>query len=264
MYISSKAIVRLLSSNYGFQVTSLEKDIIEFVGEAIAQIGMDISVTTKIVDCVIRDFNFVLPCENIQLMNVYHKGKKLGTKNNKSSFIHSRDNELLKQEINQRLKARSQNIQISECNVAYDELVDDIINIEELMKDLVCLTEIPKSYDWYQEETICVKTNIESGYVRAEIKFINTDNENYPLISDEFKLIDYVTKYCVRILLQRGLKHSVITYQQAVVDESRALAKAKNNRKMQTIEQLERFRQRWTDMTYNIYKDTTTLMNNAI
>jgi hypothetical protein len=128
-----------------------------------------------------------------------------------------------------------------------ERLISNILDVQHSLDIVNKSFKIPKNNkEWYSLKELVIKTSIESGCVTIAYKTFALDEEDYPLILNDYKTFQAIKWYVVLELSLRGLKHPVIDYRLAKESFDEYRHKCRNNQLTLTHSQMKRFVSNWT------------------
>lgn len=248
-------------SRYG--VTISKSDGIEWIGDAIEEIGYHVGFYNKIEKVSVINYKIQVPCDFISLNYFIYKGEKLTygipTKPVNTYEPSAEYNEVVSMFSNSTMK-----LELNDCCVDINQEEKEY-HLETLIKRAKYLeTElnyIPLSQTYYY-------TNSGKGFgtnakdsVHIFYKAFPLDEDGYPLIINEVKYRNAITKFVLLCLLSNGYKHPVLNYPTVLEESNQAIRIAANEHYKMNNEELDLFAGNWTNMlfrineTYNYYSN---------
>lgn len=241
-YISSKGIVSQIIREFGITSHTNKLDMIEYVGDAIEFIGYGLGFEVLYSTSTIEDFKISKPKDMIRLYNVFYKGRTLrnanrGVEKVNSTWRYLEDYALesLQDEIVSRINAANKRCDLPSCIVQTNPcenregLIEDVLKIHEGRKEIERIGQLSYTQkDWYKNTHSCIKTNLDKGDVTIQYLSHAKDEEGFPLIHNAPRYKEFIKYYVMKILLQSGVKHPVLTFRDMLELTERAQARAIN------------------------------------
>jgi hypothetical protein len=256
-YISSKALIGELSSDYGINTTIYANNFIEWIAQAIGAIGHSTghSIAYELVEVV--DYKIGIPEDLVYLNYVFYKGRlieHLKKKEKRGSVIQDSNFYDLQKDLMQRVSAIKESPKfVLNFDEAKEQLISDILEVSKLTDNLNAQISINTFEDlWWEENETCIKTNIEDGYVTLMYKKLKVSDEGYPVVIDTFKYKEAVKLFLLKRAMLRGYQHPVLNIRDVDTMLTEAIKKARNETKKLTNDQADNFRRNWTNLTFSI------------
>lgn len=256
--VSTKTLIGQIIRNFGIKETIYINSFIEWIGEAVGEIGYGAYTELAYEEFEVIDFRVPRPEDMIALNNVYYNGvllrntplnvvpKRLDTDSN----VYNMQKELLMQLDAQVSTSALGNLTLQQA----EALKDNVINIEKGKKQLdKFTTSFVTSNDYYFEETYsCIKTNVEEGFIVLQYTKFALDEDGSPSIIDTFKYREAVSFFVLYRLLMQGYKHPVLGLKDVMELKDTYMRQARNEHKKMTNEQLANFKRNWANLTFNL------------
>ncbi len=259
--VSSKSIIQRLTSRYG--VTISKSDAIDWIGDAIEEIGYHVGFYNKIEKLKVVNYKIPIPCDFVSLNYFIYNGKKLkyGLPDNHTT---TRDHSAEYDDVMGLLNANFK-LELDDCCVDTNQEEKEY-HIETYKKRIAYLESEfkhnPIDKDFYYTNSGQGYGTNATGYVYMFYKAFPLDDDGFPLIINEIKYRNAVMKYVLLCLLSNGYNHPVLDYPTVLRESELAISRAANEHFKMTNEQLEDFAGNWTNMLFRI-KSTYNYYSNA-
>lgn len=256
--ISSKTVLGKIPSRFGIQIDSIP-DCIEWVGDAIAEIGYHIGFVNQLRKVKISNYKIELPCDFHSLNYFIYKGKKLkyGFPENTNRYYEDTVSEL--DEVLSMFNNSNLEITVNDCCIDIDA-EDKEYSLETLNKRvnhlLKPLAKIPYTTDYYYTNSGQGYSTNAEGFVYIFYKAYPLDNEGFPMIVNEIKYRNAIMYFIVKCLLTTR-KHPVLDYPTIKRESDSWIDKAANEHSKFTMDEMDDFAANWTNMLFRIRADNT-------
>lgn len=274
--ISSKAIIGSVISRFGIKDANIHMNGLEWIGEAIAEIGYGVGLRDKVEVLEIDNYNVQKPCDFVKLNFLLYNGEKL-LKGMRNSIIENRHykgaDDPLFTELIQLIQGRNQSLCYADivgedhpdncsCTVL-DETILDRTNVK--IKALVeGLSRKPYNScgNYYINKDECYQVSIESGEIFMHYEAVPTDKEGYPLVIDEPKYKKALEWVLMESLVFGGYKHPLLNNWREITEMKELyIARARNEHLKNTYEDMDEFVSVWTNMLFSIGKSSNWYSN---
>lgn len=274
-YTSSKRIIGSIISKFNVDVP-FKNDVIEWMGDTIEKIGYHVGFVNKIETTRFTNFTIPLPCDFFTLNYILYGDKKLiyGVKKSKPVTSITYDTREFVQLLNARTKL-IENEELDEVDVLILKNIEAMDYVSDLTTDnnhdIVYLDDQEYaishalryiddrlqtnvvSYHNYSDEYYtnglnCYKCSIEQGIVNVFYKAFPVDEEGFPLVVDEVKYREALEWNIILNLIHRGQRFSNFDLSYVERKASLSIARASNEHKKMTYEEMENFRLKWTNL----------------
>jgi hypothetical protein len=248
--ITADYIINRLLSEFGFKNIS-KTDIYEFIGTAVQELGYGLFEDIVYKQAPINFFRIAYPCDSLQVLNVYYKGKILPPKRCNDYQKISPFGWLEEVVVSGLNHLSVENFDTLEYGLDREKLLSEVIDSLAIIQNQNRVLVDTSNYVEYLDKFI--NTSIEEGNVYLEYTTFALDENGVPYLHDEIKYLNAILYYCAFILIQSGYQHPTISYPNALELKNLHFTKAVNEeRKMNSI-QKRAFLSTWT----NVLKDST-------
>lgn len=267
--ISSLAIIQRVISEFGISNFSYKDEAIEWIGDAIQEVGCYLALVNKLRPVTINNGIIEIPCDLFELNQILYKGKSLNygrsfNFNSNDAFYNNGDGKIdykVLEDFIQTSEALDKLRQMAEhpvCDTCPSEterqqIIERIyLRLNNLGKEMI-YTKIEQSEHWYANDADGYKfwnTDIKEGTAFVLYKAFPLDEYGYPLVYDDINVIGACKFYVLKCILHRGYKHPTVDIQYAEGMYQSYLRKAYAGSLVMTERELNDFKNKWTDFTY--------------
>lgn len=261
-YVSANFIISSVGRKFGIDTTKYKVQMYESIGNAVSRLDIRTDKVTKYLITKVDNFMIHKPNGLLNVISLMSEGK----------FVNNKD-------LKQTKSVRELFVDVSELMRVYkatqrgaeimkvDRLCEIPTDVEERL--LMVFNGHVETYEafhtqvqnntqrnyWWQENEHTIKTNFVSDEVIVQYQAVRTDDEGYPTIVDEQKLIEYVEYYVLRDIMFSGYKHPVLQLADVNTLMEKAEARAVNQFRRRTPMQMELFMRVWTNQLNYVRKD---------
>lgn len=248
------------SSLFGLNNSNWHADGLDWIGQSIQAIGYHCGFDVKSITLTIENYRVEIPNVLESLDYIEYNGHRLPLGIEKSDYQFVRPNgryeDLRTANYNDALlldKELERLTTLQEMKPVTQEIIDAIIDtnwrINTLVKDLrLGVYAATYRHHYYNIEGRYIKTSFPSGNIKLTGEFYKVDEFGYPLIVDTFNYKEAVTWFIIYRLILQGYKHPTVDLRLAKNEWEDFQVKARNEKNMPDIDELERFTQRWTSV----------------
>lgn len=258
--VTSEYILAKTVRDFKIEDSSWYKDAIDWIGDAIEGIGYHCGFINKAYETKSRNHRAELPCDLISLYGVVHCGYRLPIGSDTSGlFLQCNEkNECcnnmsdLTDEMFLRLKVLYSKLDV--INLIEEPTADDLNDKEDILKEITdinsscklsnsCIDQCVLPY--YNVNADFIQTSFSEGNITILYKAFQLDDKGFPMIIDSYKYRNAVMWFLIMKTLLQGYIHPNIDYKLAKAEWEDYRHKASNEQKMPSLDQLERFHNRW-------------------
>lgn len=262
--VSSDFIIASIGRKFGIETTKYKIQMFESIGAALGRLDIRVDKETKY---LITDTNDFIVCKPIGCLSVlsvtadnrFVPNKQFGVdrciKNYYGDYA-----EFLRVA---KATKRAKEIKIQELSCIEDipcDIEERILKVYNGQVETYTAfhTQVRHNHHrnyWWEETEQTVKTNFQSDNVIIQYQSTKVDDNGFPMIPDEQKLIEYIEYYTLRDILFSGYKHPVLSLSDVNMLMEKAESRATNHFRKRTPQQMELFMRKWTNQLEHIRED---------
>lgn len=270
---STKGILAKIFNDFQPSNSAWIASCYDWIGEAVQAIGFHANSETKIAEVCIVNHRGNFPCDIEGLIAVYHNNYRLPMGSDVSGYgIVNWHKDTPKDLDNQDvvnldklivLLTTQQNDYIILIDSGVLPTAPQAIAQEELIKatsakitniaanfTLVTPTQY-KGLDYYNVNKNQIITSVEEATFRIVYWAFPTDEDGFPEILDTFKYKEAVEWYCMYKMMLKGYNHAQLKWTDAFQMFEKYRQQASNEAKMVGQDDMERFKNMWTNPNFN-------------
>tara|TARA_R110000868_G_scaffold92281_1_gene255972 strand:- start:519 stop:1406 length:888 start_codon:yes stop_codon:yes gene_type:complete len=270
---STKGILAKIFNDFQPSNSAWIASCYDWIGEAVQAIGFHANSETKIAEVCIVNHRGNFPCDIEGLIAVYHNNYRLPMGSDVSGYgIVNWHKDTPKDLDNQDvvnldklivLLTTQQNDYIILIDSGVLPTDPQAIAQEELIKTTSAkITNIAanftlatptqyKGLDYYNVNKNQIITSVEEATFRIVYWAFPTDEDGFPEILDTFKYKEAVEWYCMYKMMLKGYNHAQLKWTDAFQMFEKYRQQASNEAKMVGQDDMERFKNMWTNPNFN-------------
>lgn len=272
--ISSKYVMQRAMANHTIDNSAWFNDAIDWTGQAMRFIGKHAGFPVKMcTDVYVEDYNTCMPLDTEGLIAIMYKGTllPLGSDLSGMDYLRKSTAKALSQDLvaNQELLVKINGLEQQQKELVElyavtptQEIADKINEVSASINSLTSYVSAMNQYqvgrsssigEFYNIKQDSIQTSFEKGYIDIIYTAFPLDSEGFPLVIDNEFYIQAIEWYYILILIQKGYKHPLFTWQDAKNEfwgnpktgEAGWRAKAANNVRIPSLQDAERFTRMW-------------------
>lgn len=256
--ISSQEIIAKTIRDFAITIDN-KYDAIEWIGDAIQDIGYHVGFVNKIKKVKIQDFKIDVPTDLFSLNYFFYKGKKVkfGNKEISNNDIHYRGNTV-------RMNNYADRIETAEPVLVIKHICDEVDKcgntVEIKPADITYINtycqEQPCHLDYYYLNDNCggYVTNINDNFCYIYYRAFPLDKDGFPMVVDEILYRKALTHAVLLRAIATGSKTQLpeLTYLLVGKLYEKYMNQASNHHAKFTEESFESFARDWTNMSFRM------------
>lgn len=257
---SSIVVIDRIKRLFNIQASGWQGEMISELAHAITGIGYHIGLKEDVIDKEICNHITKIPTKLTRLTKVEYNNQRIPITKDSSLLKLARNIEDKKSKL-----SNEDYEQLNKMIARYEQIIEEELNgstvdysdekerlIKSIKKEYKFRDLTPDFFEINQQESYYIDehgyliTTFPEGTVYLYGKFIETDEEGYPMIVDEFNYIEALTWYGLSVLLLKGYKTPAnIGYDYASQKWELYRRKASSAGKRLSIDEHEQFARYW-------------------
>jgi hypothetical protein len=264
--VSTEYIINKVIKDFKITDTSWIGDAVDWVGDAIESIGYHCGLTTYMTEPLkVVNHTVELPCNLVTLKGVYHDGVRLvlGSDLTGSLKLHDYSSSNLNDTISDEdfITLQRLYVQKNVIDAIVSPTAQDLLDREDVCKQIEALTSCKKLSNsainhcvlpYYNLKPNFIQTSFADGYIQILHAGFTIDENGFPAILDTFKYREAVMWRVLRGTCLQGYIHPTIDFKMADDLFEKYRFQASNEQKMPSLDNLERFTNRWLSVKRGI------------
>lgn len=247
---------------FGLNNSNWHANGIDWIGDAIEAIGYHCGFDVGKVKMYVRNYRVAIPSGMESIEYVEHCGHRLPLGVDESDYGFVRYEQHVKPNIfnsNEMLDLGRliDNLNaLREMDPAIPGVLEQIENTQFQINVLIGSKSLAGNvnqwrHEFYNIESECqyIKTSFCEGEIVVKCRRFRVDDEGLPMVINTFKYKECVSWFLISRLILAGYNHpSIKNYETALELWEQTLPKAQNEPKILSIDEIERFKNRWTSI----------------
>lgn len=252
-YILSKTI-----KDFKIEDASWLGDAVDWIGDAIEGIGYHCGLKNTYQELTTKNHRVALPCDLVALYGIEYNGCRMLIGSDTSGLnLRTTDRRMTVLTDEEFARLRVIYAKIDLIDAITDLTEQDLLDKEDLLKEITDVTTStclnPSDIDqcilpYYNLNADFIQTSFDSGDITVIYKAFQLDEKGFPMIIDSFKYRNAVMWFIIRATTLQGYKHPEIDFKMADAMWDKYRHQASNEQKMPSLDQLERFHNRWNNI----------------
>ena len=256
--ISSQQVIAKAIRDFNITIDN-KYDAVEWIGDAIQEIGYHVRFINKIRKVKIENFKIQIPVDFFSLNYFFNKGKKVkyGNKQNTNDTIHWKGNTVRMNNYEDRIESSAPVLvikhicdEVDKCGNTVDVKPADITYIEKHCSSQPC------HLDYYYLNDNCggYTTNIDEDYCYMYYRAFPLDDEGFPMVVDEILYVKALVHAILLRAIATGSKTQLPEFNYMLVHKlwEKAMVQASNHHAKFSEESFEAFARDWTNMSFRM------------
>lgn len=255
--ISSRRLLLDTSEAFGIDNSNWFANGLDWIAKAIQAIGYHWGFDTKEIPLRVSNNRVLIPAGVESINYISYNGCQLPLGIDGSEHAYMRDNyrpmnvasdsEILM--LTKQMK-RLEELQEEDKN---QDILDAIIETKKKISDILQNFRLGTrannvDFEYFNIENNYIKTSFSSGIIVLNAECFKVDERGYPLIIGTFNYTESVSHFLMMRLITSGYKHPVFNYRDIKSEWEDYTLKASNEGKLSSIQELDRFVERWTSV----------------
>lgn len=248
---------------FGLKNSNWKADAIDWIGDAIEAIGYHCGFDEKRIRLQVNNYRVRIPSEIESINYIRYNGRRLPLGVDKSDYgfvnIHNQANPNIIQDVEeQQLNKLINNLDaLRQLDPATPGVLDQISNTLFQINTILGTSYIAaEPFFWRGEfyniesEVQYIKTSFEEGVIDVYCRAFRVDENGLPLVVNTYKYKECISWFIMGRLILQGYPHPELKSYMEVHEywEDRLLPQAQNEPKIFSIDEMERFKNRWTSV----------------